>query len=559
MGIRQKFVLSVLLGVAAFVFVFVLSLREQHQAVLDAYTARNRSVVSLAMSLLQGLESRRQAGEFDLATAQAKGRELIDHLRYDGGEYLFVLGNDGRMVVNPARPELVGFDMLKFRDDNGNPLAELVAQALKNGEGAAHYTLTRITGGKPLDKVAYVASFRPWGWLVGTGVYVEDAETAFVKSAQRFVVVATPVGLLLLAAIFWLARSVASPMRDLSQAVDAIKSRRFLDHVPHTERTDELGQMARAVASLQQVTVMEDEVRKVRDLIVTVFDASQEAALICDGAGTVLFASPAMCRLSGYPAERLRGQPMAILYSGHQDEDFFATIAQQVDRVDFWEGDVWNRRANGEVFVVHQRQSVIRDAAGRIVNKVVVMNDVVEHGRRQKGQRYLPQHDPLTNLADAMLLSKRLERMLAQASRSGRPVAMLVMDVDGFRRVNDQLGMVGGDEALRFLALRLMKAVRTSDTVARLGGNQYAVLMEDFAGMAEVQAVADHIVESMRPPQVVAGRSVVVTVSLGIVQAPHDGRGEERLLRAAREAVARAKAQGGDRSVWASGFCELVG
>lgn len=546
MGLRQKFVLIVALGIGAFGGLFSLALWEQHQAVLDAYVARNRSVVSMAISLVQQIEQRRQAGEFDLEHAQTVAKEAIRHLRYDGGEYLFVSNIDGTVLVHPLRPEIEGSGVANLTDMTGPNLAPLLATVLKSGEGVARYNFTRIQGGKPLDKISYVRLYAPWGWMLGSGIYVEDAEVAYAESAWRFAVAATPVGVLLIGAIFWLARSVTGPLEDLSQVVHAIEDRHFASDIPHTGRGDELGQLARAVRSLHHVAEMEDEVRRTRELIATVFDASQEAVLISDPDGVIVQVSAALCRISGYAAEALIGQKAAILRSGHHDENFFADLWHALLHGDGWEGEVWNRRANGEIFVVHQRISVIRDAEDRILNFVAVMQDVVERGRRHKGPHYLPLHDPLTNLADRTLLSEHLKRGVSTALRNGRPLALLVIDLDRFVTLNAAIGMVAGDEVLRFVALRLMKVVRTIDTVARLGGDDYAVLMEEFSSPEEVQAVATRIVDAMRAPVVVDGRQVTISVSVGIALAPQDGRGESSLLKAARSAMAQVKANGGD-------------
>ena len=545
MGLRQKFVLIVTLGIGAFGALFSLALWEQHQAVLDAYVARNRSVVSMAVSLVQQIEQRHQAGEFDLEHGQALAKQAIRHLRYDDGAYLFVASIDGTVLVHPLRPEIEGSGIAGLPDTGPN-LAPLLATAVKSGEGVARYDFTRVQGGKSLDKISYVRLYAPWGWMLGSGTYVEDAEHAYAQSAWRFAVAATPVGLLLIGAIFWLARSVTGPLRDLARAVHAIEDHHFARDVPHTGRGDELGQLARAVRSLHHVAEMEDEVRRTRELIATVFDASHEAVLITDRDGVIVQVSAALCRISGYAADALIGQKAAVLGSGHHDENFFADLWHALLHGDGWEGEVWNRRANGEIFVVHQRISSIRDAEGRILNFVAVMQDVVERGRRQKGPHYLPRHDPLTNLADRALLSEHLKRALPKALRNGRPLAVLVIDLDGFVTLNAAIGMVAGDEVLRFVALRLMKEVRSVDTVARLGGDDYAVLMEEFSGPDEVQAVAGRIVEAMRAPVVVDGRRVTITVSVGIALAPQDGRGESQLLKAARSALAQVKAEGGD-------------
>jgi len=553
MGLRQKFVLIVAIGICAFGTLFSLALLEQRQAVLDAYVARNRSVVTMAISLLQQIEQRHQAGEFSLAQAQDLAKETIAHLRYDGGEYLFVTNQAGEFLLNPQRPELAGRDVASLAETTGADLGPLLAMAVKNGEGVARYRFTRIPGGKPLDKISYVRRYAPWGWMLGTGVYVEDAEAAYGKSAWRLAVVATPVGVLLIAAIFWLARSVAGPLRDLSLVVQDIESHHFNGTVPHTERGDELGQLARAVYSLHHVSEMEDEVRRTRELIATVFDASHEAVLISDRHGIIVQVSAALCRISGYSADALIGQKASILCSGHHDEAFFTDLWHALLHGEGWEGDVWNRRANGEVFVVHQRISIIRDNDGNIINFVAVMHDVVEKSRRQKGPRYLPLHDPLTNLADRTLLSEHLARALSQAIRNGRPLALLVIDLDGFAKLNAAIGMVAGDEVLRFVALRLMKVVRSADIVARLGGDDYAVVMEEFCGFDEIHAVAARLVEAMRAPVVIGGRQVDITISVGIALAPQDGRGESQLLKSARAALAQVKAEGGDGFAMASG------
>ncbi|MBR9971157.1 diguanylate cyclase domain-containing protein [Magnetospirillum sulfuroxidans] len=553
MGLRQKFVLIVAMGICAFGTLFSLALLEQRQAVIDAYVARNRSVVTMAISLLQQIEQRHQAGEFSLAHAQDLAKETIGHLRYDGGEYLFVTTQAGEFLLNPQRPELEGRAVASLAMAAGADLGALLAAAVEKGEGVARYRFTRIPGGKPLDKISYARLYAPWGWMIGTGIYVEDAEAAYGKSAWRLAVVATPVGLLLIAAIFWLARSVAGPLRDLSLVVQDIESHRFRGTVPHTGRGDELGQLARAVYSLHHVSEMEDEVRRTRELIATVFDASHEAVLISDRYGTIVQASAALCRISGYGADALIGQKASILRSGHHDEAFFADLWQALLHGEGWEGDVWNRRANGEVFVVHQRISAIRDNDGTIINFVAVMHDVVEKSRRQKGQRYLPLHDPLTNLGDRTLLSEHLARVLSQAIRNGRPLALLVIDLDGFAKLNAAIGMVAGDEVLRFVALRLMKVVRSADIVARLGGDDFAVVMEEFCGIDEIRAVATRLVEAMRAPVIIDGRQVEITVSVGIALAPQDGRGESPLLKAARAALAEVKAGGGDGFAMASG------
>lgn len=559
MGIRQKFLLSIVLGLGAFLSLLMASFYAQHQLVIDAYMGRSRTVVGLGLSMLQQIEDRRLAGQISLQQAQREARDVLNHLRYDGGNYLFALDGDGTMLVNPARPQLVGTNLAEDPDDIGANLGALAQLASEKGEATVSYVFPRIYGGKALEKTTYGAVFRPWGWLIGSGVYVEDAEAAFQDGARQMAVIAVPLTGILLLVVFLLARSVAKSVGELAVVVEGVTQHRFDQPIPHTGRSDELGKLARAVAALQHVAGMEDELRRSRDLVASVFDASQEAAAVCDVSGRIQFVSAALCRMSGYDAGWLEGKTLDVLRSGHQDDEFFDQVDSHLERYGDWEGDVWYRRANGEVLVVHKRVTAIRDQDGQVVTKVVIMRDVVERGRHQRSQRYLPQHDPLTNLADRHLLSQRLTRSLVQTARTGRQTALLVVDVDEFAKVNRDLGMVGGDEVLRFLALRLMQAVRSSDTVARLDGDEYAVLMEDVQSSDEIRALAGRILDAMRAPVAVGGKTCAITVSIGAALAPDHGHGETRILRAAQEAMENARQDGGDRVVWASQDAVMVG
>lgn len=546
MGIRQKFVLAAMIGVAAFIALFTLSLLEQRKAILAAYEARNASVVDLTVSMLQQIDNRRLEGLMDLKTAQDQAKASLRTLRYDDGDYIFVLGLDGSFIVNPGFPHLEGTVPRDLVDVEGRPLLARLADVAAQGVGAVRYRYPRLHGGESVEKTSSVRLFAPWGWVVGSGAYVDDVQAMFAKRARQFAVVVVPLGLVLIAGVFWLARSVSVPLRDLAAGVHAIRRGDLDRDVPHTDRVDELGQLAEAVESLRQVAVMEDEVRRSRELMAKVFDTSREAVLITDSGGRIVLASAALCAISGYTAADLVGQKASILKSGHHDDEFFADMWTRLINCGAWEGEVWNRRANGEVLVVYERISAIRDDSGRILNFVAIMHDVVEHSRNQRGARFLPMHDPLTNLADHDLLAEQASRVLAKASRSGRPVALLVMDVDEFARVNAAHGMVAGDEILRFIALRLMKVVRGADVVARLGGDDYAVLMEDYSGPDEIAAVATRIVDAMRAALSVGDSKIEISVSVGIAQVPQDGRGFSQLLKAARAAQGQVKAQGGN-------------
>lgn len=545
-GIRRRFVLIVMLGVCGFFALFSLALFELHAVLFDAYMGRSRSVVGVAVSLINQFERRYQSGELELATAQNLAKASLRALRFDGGAYLFIVDRDGRLVMHPTRPDLEGADLDHLAETAQTRLMELLGQAVRDGQGGGTYTFSAINGGKPRQKQSYIQLYPSWGWLIGTGLYVEDEEALFMDSAWRFATIALPMGLLLIYAIFRLSRSVSVPLTDLARSIDVIKARGSDHQVPHTERDDELGQLARAVAALRQVNQQEDAARRSRDLVAKVFDASREAVMITDPHGVIIQVSAALCRISGYDAQHLLGQNASILASGHHAADFFADLWRSLLLEGQWEGDIWNRHANGEISVVHQRLSVIRDDNGQVNCIVAIMHDMAERNHRQDGLRCLPLRDPLTNLAARSSLADKLTAALSVSRRTGRPLALVILDIDGFAHINDQIGQRNGDEVLRYMALRLMKLVRSNDVVARPGSDQYAILMTEIASEAEVAELAVRVVEAMRQPFVIAGRQLSLTVSVGIAMAPRDGMIGGTLSGAAQAAVERAIAAGGN-------------
>jgi diguanylate cyclase (GGDEF)-like protein/PAS domain S-box-containing protein len=298
-------------------------------------------------------------------------------------------------------------------------------------------------------------------------------------------------------------------------------------------------------------TRVQSEVRRLADLAEAVFTATDEAILITDARQTILRVNPAFERVTGYGAGEAIGQTPRMLSSGRHDKQFYEEMWARLLKDGHWHGEIWNRRKSGELYVQRVTLSVLRDEQGRVVNYVAVFNDITSSKREADRFRHLANHDSLTRLPNRILLQDRTEQALAQAARGGGQAALLFLDLDGFKEINDQLGHLMGDHVLEAVAGRLCRCVRESDTVARLGGDEFVIFLPSIKSAGDVRKLGDKLLMVLSEPMVFGEVETRVGVSVGIALYPHDGETSETLLAAADAAMYRAKRQGGGRVVMA--------
>jgi diguanylate cyclase (GGDEF)-like protein/PAS domain S-box-containing protein len=280
----------------------------------------------------------------------------------------------------------------------------------------------------------------------------------------------------------------------------------------------------------------------------TAFDA-QEPMLITDDTGRIVRANPAFLAMSRYSAQELEGQSPHLLHSGRHDQAFYRSMWQQIQQAGVWQGELWNRRRSGEVFPCWATITAIHDPAGIITNYVAVYVDITERKRAEEEIRLLAFFDPLTGLPNRRLLMDRIQHALASAARSGRVGALMFIDLDNFKTLNDTLGHDQGDALLRQVATRLPTCVREGDTVARHGGDEFIVMLENLDAEREHAAVlaaqvGAKLLAVLSAPYVLAGRPYVCTPSIGVALFGGDGIDREELLKHADLAMYEAKASG---------------
>ncbi len=274
------------------------------------------------------------------------------------------------------------------------------------------------------------------------------------------------------------------------------------------------------------------------------FESIADGIIVTDVTRRIVSANKAYCTMSGYEAAELLGRTASMFRSSRHDASFYETLWQEIHRTGHWRGEVWSRRSNGEVFPQLLSVAAVKDAAGKTTHYVGVCTDI-SHVKRYEAQlQYQAHHDPLTGLPNRNLFEDRFEAALSRARREGTKAALLFLDLDHFKRINDSLGHAAGDALLQETAARLMSLMRKHDTVARLGGDEFAVLLESVAGVTDATSVAEKIIAALAAPFHISGHDLFVSTSAGIAFYPDDGADAETLLKNADTALYRAKGDG---------------
>ena len=284
----------------------------------------------------------------------------------------------------------------------------------------------------------------------------------------------------------------------------------------------------------------EEELR----LAAKVFESSGEAIMITDAAGSMISVNHAFSRITGYAAADAIGRNARMLASGRHGREFFAGMWRAMLDTGYWHGEIWNRRGNGEVFPEWLSISSVRDADGKITHFVGIFSDISERKAAEAKIAFLAHHDPLTGLPNRLLLKDRMEQAMVHAERAGRKVALLFVDLDRFKAVNDAFGHPAGDALLRDSAQRLLSCVRDSDTISRHGGDEFLVVLTDL-GSSEIPAqIAGKIMAALGEPFHIDDHEATISASVGIAVYPEDGAAFDELLKKADIAMYHAKESG---------------
>jgi len=275
----------------------------------------------------------------------------------------------------------------------------------------------------------------------------------------------------------------------------------------------------------------------------TVMHTMDEAVVVTDANNRIISVNPAFTVITGYAAQEVLGRDPRLLASGTHDLTFYQDMWRQIDAPSGWHGEIRNRRKSGQLYVEWLSIKRVCNAKGVLTHYVAVFSDISERKASEERMHHLAHYDVLTDLPNRALFGDRLSRAVAVAQRERQALALMFIDLDRFKPVNDELGHPVGDLLLKAVAQRLKRCVlRESDTVARVGGDEFVVMLLDVASVNDAVLVANKICHALEQPFELGEHTVSISSSIGIALYPEHGSDEAALLKHADLAMYHAKA-----------------
>jgi diguanylate cyclase (GGDEF)-like protein/PAS domain S-box-containing protein len=306
---------------------------------------------------------------------------------------------------------------------------------------------------------------------------------------------------------------------------------------------DDSGKITHFIAVKEDITAQkraEDQLR----MNATVFDTTSEGIIVTDADNLIKAVNPAFSRITGYESEEVIGRSPSILSSGRHTDTFYEQLWSSVLQNGYWSGEIWNRRKDGSVFPEWLSIAAIKNDDGLVKEYVAVFSDITKHKQDEEKIRYQANFDALTGLPNRSLLTDRLSQAILSANREEWQLGLLFVDLDQFKVVNDTFGHVVGDELLQQVAARIRDCVREADTVARFGGDEFVILLQDIEDPDVAVTISSKVIEAVTKSFKLYGREIFIGASIGITIYPEDAGTADALLRNADMAMYQAKAHG---------------
>ncbi len=282
-------------------------------------------------------------------------------------------------------------------------------------------------------------------------------------------------------------------------------------------------------------------------LAASVFTNAGEGIMITDASGIIIEANDTFSRITGYSREEAIGKNPSFLSSGRQPREYYAAMWREINSTGYWSGELWNRNKSGELYAESLTVSAVKDSSGKVSNYVGLFADITQLKDHQSQLERMAHYDVLTNLPNRILLADRLSQAMAQCERKHNSLAVLFLDLDGFKTINDNFGHDVGDEVLIIISLRMKEALREADTLARIGGDEFVAVLADLAKVEDCQPVLERLLLAASKPITIEKQLLQVSASIGVTLYPQDGAVTDILLRHADQAMYQAKQAGRNR------------
>jgi diguanylate cyclase (GGDEF)-like protein/PAS domain S-box-containing protein len=318
----------------------------------------------------------------------------------------------------------------------------------------------------------------------------------------------------------------------------------LIEHAEHYYGNE--NQHIRTIGTVQDITERKSAEEKLQ-LSARVFSDTHEGITITDSNKLIVDVNPAFCEITGYSREEVIGQNPKILSSGKQGPEFYEDMWQNVNQHDHWQGEVWNRKKSGEIYAELLTISVIKDNKNNTINYVGVFTDITSSKKQQEQLRRIAHYDLLTNLPNRVLLADRLHQAMIRCRRHKNSLAVVVLDLDGFKAVNDTYGHNMGDELLVAVSLKMKEALREDDSLARFGGDEFVAVLSDLTTVADCEPILERLLLAASEPITIGDVVLNISASIGVTIYPQDREDPDLLIRHADQAMYIAKELGKNR------------
>lgn len=278
----------------------------------------------------------------------------------------------------------------------------------------------------------------------------------------------------------------------------------------------------------------------------TVFEHSKEGIMVTDPGNHIVSVNRSFTEITGYAQDEVVGKNPGFLASGRHDQDFYREMWESVVNTGSWQGEIWNRRKNNEIYPESITIICVKDAGGKVLNYLAIFGDITERKVAEERIQQLAHYDVLTGLPNRVLFNDRLEQAIIASQRNEEKLSLLFLDLDRFKQINDTLGHGVGDQLLQMVAQRLMHCVREQDTISRQGGDEFIAVLPD-TDIHGAEMVAEKILQILIQPYLIEGHDLRISASIGIAVYPHHASDAETLIKYADVAMYQAKEAGRNR------------
>ena len=288
----------------------------------------------------------------------------------------------------------------------------------------------------------------------------------------------------------------------------------------------------------------EEKIEKKLKLSDIVFENTTEGIIITNEKSEIISVNNAFSNITGYSFDEIKFLNPKILKSGKHDKEFYTNLWAELKKNGSWKGEIWNRKKNGEIYPEWLNLSVVKDSNGKVLNYVALFSDITKIKNSNARIEYLAHHDPLTNLPNRLLLKARLNKSIEKSNDLKRKLAVFFIDIDNFKLINDSYGHSIGDRIINLVAQRLQKNIRINDTISRIGGDEFIIVIEDLIEEKDIEKIANKILNDFKESIKLEEYLFDTTISMGISIFPNNGLNAEDLIKQADTAMYSAKNAG---------------